>query len=160
MNIKTGLMILGMLCASVTMADTSSSSSSTAKKEDACVWSDQIQGWNVLDSRHVLIWAPTYKTAYLLTLIVPLNDTGVTMSLAFVDRDHDGMICGRSSDAITIPGDVIRMPPSIISGMHRADDLELQQLSLKYKTNLVPQNKKSKSSSSSASSESSPPTAE
>lgn len=159
MNIKTGLMLLGVLYAGVVAADTSSSSS-TSKKEDACVYSDQIQGWNVLDSRHVLIWSPTYKTAYLLTLIAPLADASVTISLAFVDGDHDGMICGHSSDAVSVPGDIIRSAPSIISGMHRADDLELQQLSQKYKTDLTPKNKKSKSSSSSTSSDSSPASAE
>ena len=155
MSIKTGLMVSGMFCACVAMADTSSSSSSIEKKRDACVWSDQIQGWNVLDSRHVLIWSPTYKTAYLLTLIAPLNDTSITMSLAFVDNDHDGMICGHSSDAVNIPGDVIRTAPSIISDMHRVDDLELQRLSEKYKIDLAPKSKKKKSSSASSSSDSS-----
>ena len=146
------MMILfsALLCGSVAFADGSaSSSSSSAKRENECVYSDQITGWNVLDSRHVVIWSPTYKQAYLITLVVPLPDTTVSMALAFVDKDQDGMICGRSPDGIAVPDTGIHTIPSTIIGMHKVDAAELQQLSDKYHVNLVPKKKKTKSSASS-----------
>jgi hypothetical protein len=150
---KTRIMMISffaLLCGGAAFADgTASSSSSSAKRENECVFSDQISGWNVLDSRHVIIWSPTYKQAYLVTLITPLQDTTVSMALAFVDKDHDGMICGRSSDGIAVPDTGIHTIPSTISGMHKVDAAELQQLSDKYKVNLVPKQKKAKSSASS-----------
>lgn len=150
---KTCIMMIlcsALLCGSAAFADGSaSSSSSPVKRENECVFSDQITGWNVLDSRHVIIWSPTYKQAYLMTLITPLPDTTVSMALAFVDKDHDGMICGRSSDGIAVPDTGIHTIPSTVSGMHKVDAAELQQLSDKYHVNLVPKKKKTKSSASS-----------
>lgn len=156
MKTRTILFLLsGLLCSYSVLAENSSSpssSSSVAKRETECVYSDQINGWNVLDSRHVLIWSPTYKDAYLITLITPLPDSTVSMALAFVDKDHDGMICGRSSDGIAVPDTGIHTIPSTISGMHRVDAAELQQLSDKYKVKLAPKQKRKKSKAASSSS--------
>jgi len=125
----------------------------TAKDENACVFSSHIQNWQVLDSRHIVIWASA-REAYLMTLIAPLQDTSVTLALAFIDKDNDGMICGRGADSVAVTGSMIHQIPSMISGMHRADDAELQQLGEKYKTNLLPR-KKAQSASSVSSSASS-----
>lgn len=148
------ILLSGLFCTYTVLADNASSSTSAAKRETECVYSDQIAGWNVLDSRHVLIWAPMHsdKDAYLLTLITPLSDTTVTMRLAFVDKDHDGQICGRSSDGVAVPDTGMHTVPSVISGMHRVDAAELQQLSEKYQVNLASRRKVAKSSAGSSAS--------
>ena len=149
MNSKFMLCLSTAMMASVVMAATTDA----PKKEDECIFSNNIRDWTVLDSRHMLVWASS-KDAYLMTLIAPLEDTSMALSLAFVDKDSNGMICGHGSDAVSVPESAIHSIPSIISGMHRVDDAELQQLTEKYKVNLVPKKKKDKSTSESTSSSS------
>jgi hypothetical protein len=141
------LMAFSALCSvgAIAAEDTS------AKNENACIFSRSIRNWQVLDNRHIVIWASA-KEAYLMTLITPIDDTGITMTLAFVDKDNDGMIRGRGSDSVAATGSSIHQIPSMISGMHRADETELQQLSEKYKTRLLPRKKDKNNSASSVSS--------
>jgi hypothetical protein len=147
---STCLMVLYMLCSLGAAAE-----NAPAKNDNACVFSRSIRNWQVLDSRHIVIWASAQE-AYLMTLIAPLDDTSITLSLAFIDKDNDGMICGRGADSVAVTGSSIHQIPSMISGMHRADETELQQLSDKYKTRLLTRkNDKSNSASSVSSSASS-----
>jgi len=122
-----------------------------AKNDNACLFSRSIRNWQVLDSRHIVIWASA-KEAYLMTLISPIDNSGITMTLAFIDKDNDGMICGRGADSVSATDSDIHQIPSMISSMHRADEAELQQLSEKYKTRLLPRRKDRNNSASSVSS--------
>jgi len=70
-----------------------------ASKDD-CVFISSIQNWRVLDSRNVVIYAPNYQRAYLMQLGTPISDLKFAFKVAFIDKDHDGQLCGRSPDRV------------------------------------------------------------
>src|SRR4030095_14901778 len=77
----------------------------------------------------MVIWAPTRSKAYLVELSMPLPELKFANRLAFVDRNHDGMLCGYGMDRIVVAdsGFGSRIPSTIL-GMQRLDDAGLAPL--------------------------------
>ena len=60
-----------------------------------------------------------------------------SLELAVIDGDHNGMICGGSTDKITVPNAISSFPANIDS-MRKVDDAELVALGEQYKMKLIP----------------------
>lgn len=104
--------------------------------KDECVFIRTISNWHVLDSRHIVLYAPQSR-AYLLELGSPISDLKFAFKVAFIDRDSDGQLCGRSLDKVQAVGSSIRQPPAIIMGMTRLNDAGLQALETQYNVKLT-----------------------
>ena len=69
---------------------------------------------------------------------MPLPELKFANRLAFVDRNHDGMLCGYGMDRIVIADSSFGVrTPSTILGMTRLDDAGLAQLEEKYDVRLT-----------------------
>jgi hypothetical protein len=90
----------------------------------------------VLDSRNVVIYAPNYKRAYLMQLGSPISDLKFAFKVAFLDKDRDGRLCGRSPDRVIAADSIVRSP-TLISGMTRLDEAGFEALESKYKVKLT-----------------------
>ena len=106
-----------------------------ASKDD-CVFISNIQNWRVLDSRNVVIYAPNYRRAYLMQLGTPISDLKFAFKVAFIDKDHDGQLCGRSPDRVIAADSIVRQP-TLISAMTRLDDARFEALEAKYNVKLT-----------------------
>ncbi len=104
--------------------------------KDECVFISNIQNWRVLDSRHVVLYAPTAKRTYLMQLGMPISDLKFAFSVAFIDRDRNGMLCGRSPDGVIAADSIVRQP-AFISGMTRLDETGLLALETHYNVKLT-----------------------
>lgn len=109
-----------------------------AKSDHECVFTVQSKHWRVLDKEQIVLFAPSQKDAYLVTLFAPLNDLPFTISLAFIDSDRNGMICGNSNDKIAVPDSHTGSWPTSIKSMTRLDEADLLALGEKYKVKLLP----------------------
>ena len=67
-------------------------------RKDECIFVRDISNWRVLDSRNVVLFTPSQRHAYLMQLSAPVSDLKYSFKVAFIDRDHDGQLCGRSRD--------------------------------------------------------------
>lgn len=103
--------------------------------DNACVFSRGVHDWRALDSRNLVIWAPNRKDAYHVTLGFPLHDLRTEESVAFLDRNGDGRLCGFGMDQIITPNGVFT-ERSTITGMERLDEAGLAALSEQYKVKL------------------------
>ena len=103
--------------------------------KDACVFINNIQGWRVLDSRTILLFAPNSTRMYLAQLGMPISDLKFATRIAFVDDDHNGQLCGRSPDKIAAPGSLVRQP-STIMGMTQLNDEQVRAVEAKYDVRL------------------------
>ncbi|HKE95336.1 MAG TPA: DUF6491 family protein [Povalibacter sp.] len=104
---------------------------------DECVFVSNISNWTVLDNRNVVLFTANQKKAYLMQLGMPLTDLRYAFKVAFIDRDRDGQLCGRSTDKVAAVGvGAFREPSSTIMGLTRLDDAGLQSLEDKYKMKL------------------------
>ena len=118
-----------------------------ASSKDDCVFISNIQNWHVLDSRNVVIYAPNYKRAYLMQLGAPISDLKYAWKVAFLDKDHDGRLCGRSPDRIIAPDSMVRVPV-LISGLTRLDSAGFEALEAKYNVKLTSKKKPKEAASS------------
>lgn len=123
--------------ASMAQDSASSSASSEAKPGNDCVFSRTPSDWRVLDDRHLILWAPSRKDAYLVELFSPLPGLPFAETVGFVDDDNNGMICGYGGDKVTTPDSSASTWPSTIQSMRRVDEAELIALGEKYKVKLV-----------------------
>ena len=109
-----------------------------SRNDNECVFARTIYDFNPLDRNKVVIWAPTRSKAYLLELSMPMPELKFANRVAFVDRNHDGMLCGYGMDRLIVadssPG--FRTPATIM-GMKRLDDTELAQLEQQYNVKLT-----------------------
>jgi uncharacterized protein DUF6491 len=113
-----------------------STSTSHAGKND-CVFTSAIHDFRPLDQHKMVIWGPGRK-AYLVELSMPLPELKFANRLAFVDRNHDGMLCGYGMDRIVVADSGIGFrTPSTILGMQRLDDAGLAQLEQQYDVRLT-----------------------
>jgi hypothetical protein len=103
-----------------------------------CVFARTIHDFKVLDRDKMIIWAPTRSKAYLVELSMPMPELKFANTIAVVDRNHDGMVCGYGMDRIVAvdssPG--FRTPATIM-GMKRLDDAALAQLEQQYDVRLT-----------------------
>lgn len=107
------------------------------KQTRACMFTSQPLTWTVLDDRQLVLWGPTQKDAYLVKLFSPLHDLRFTESVAFIDGDRNGMICGNGGDKIGVTRSSIPAFPSTITSMRKVDDAELLALGEQYKVKLL-----------------------
>lgn len=105
-----------------------------------CVFSRTVHDWRALDSTNLVIWAPNRKEAYLVKLGFPLHDLKTEESLAVIDRNGDGRLCGFGMDEIVAGRGPFRERSTIL-GMERLDEASLAALSEQYKVKLLPPQK-------------------
>lgn len=137
MTIQRFLLPIAALFAStlVPAAEPAKAPEPTTKADNnACAWSSSIDDWRELDNRNLIVWV-SKKEYYHVELSMPLVDLGSSDSLAFVDHNHDGRVCGFGMDAVVVPRSTAFGKASII-GMTRLDEVGLEQLAAKYKVKL------------------------
>jgi hypothetical protein len=100
-----------------------------------CLFASQPDNWHVLDRQHLVLWGSSQKEAYLLTLFAPLQDLNFAETLAFIDTDHDGMIC--DGDKIAVAHSGMNRFPATISSMRKVSQAELVTLGEQYKVKLL-----------------------
>jgi hypothetical protein len=105
-------------------------------RKDECVFVRDISSWRVLDSRNVVILTPNERHAYLMQLGMPISDLKYSFKVAFIDRDRDGQLCGRSLDKVQAVGSLARQPSTIMA-MTRLDDAGLAALEAQYNVKLT-----------------------
>jgi hypothetical protein len=104
--------------------------------KDECIFVRDISNWRVLDSRHVVLFTPNQRHAYLMQLSAPVSDLKYSFKVAFIDRDHDGQLCGRSLDKVQAAGSLVRQPTTIM-GMTRLDEAGMAALEAQYNVKLT-----------------------
>lgn len=104
-----------------------------------CVFARTINDFKVLDRSKMVIWAPSRSKAYLVELSMPLPELKFANSIAVVDRNHDGMLCGYGMDRIVVADSSAAgfRTPATIMGMKRLDDAALAQLEQQYNVRLT-----------------------
>ena len=118
-------------------APLSAAETPAAKKDDnSCIFAGTINDWRGLDSRNLVIWAPNSHIAYHVTLGFSLTDLRSTETLAVIDSNGDGRLCGYGMDQIVITSGPYP-EKATITGMTKLDDAALAELGDKYKVNLV-----------------------
>jgi hypothetical protein len=105
--------------------------------DDACVFFRTLYDWQVLDDRHLLIWAPGKRDPYQVELATPLNGLRFAHTLAFVDRNGDGMLCGFGMDRIALTDTPIH-EDATIAGMTRLDATTLAAVAEHYGVKISP----------------------
>jgi hypothetical protein len=117
-------------------ADASTNTSHAGNNE--CVFARTINNFKVLDRNKMIIWAPTRSRAYLVELSMPMPELKFANTIAFVDRNHDGMLCGYGMDRIVAvdSGPGFRTPATVM-GMKRLNDTDLAQLEQQYDVRLT-----------------------
>lgn len=108
----------------------------TKEKGRDCLFASQPSSWKVLDKQTLILWGPSQRDAYLVKLFSPVSDMRFSETLAVIDGDKNGMICGGSTDKITVPNAVASFPANIDS-MRKVDDAELVALGEQYNTKLI-----------------------
>jgi hypothetical protein len=103
---------------------------------DECVFVRDISNWRVLDSRNVVLFTPNERRAYLMQLGTPVSDLKYSFKVAFIDRDRDGQLCGRSLDKVQAADSMVRQPATIM-GMIRLDEAGLAALETQYNVKLT-----------------------
>lgn len=115
-------------------------------EKDACAFLSRLGGVRALDNRTAVIFSTMGKPAYVVTLSMPLPELKFAARYAYIDRDRDGQLCGRSMDGIAIPGDVIRIPARI-TAMTPLDAQRIRALEEKYEVTLTKKKPKREDSS-------------
>jgi hypothetical protein len=119
-------------------AQASTSTQKSHAGNNECVFARTINDFKVLDRDKMIIWAPTRSKAYLVELSMPMPELKFANTIAFVDRNHDGMLCGYGMDRIVVadssPG--FRTPATVM-GMKRLNADDLAQLEQQYDVRLT-----------------------
>jgi hypothetical protein len=98
-----------------------------SRSTEDCLFSVVVKDWAAIDKQRFIIYGLTDREAYLATLFFPTPDLIYNLGMAVVDSDHNGRICGKSSDYVefrnaTIPG------RNLITSMHRISEEEAKAL--------------------------------
>jgi hypothetical protein len=104
--------------------------------KDECVFVRNITNWRVLDNRNVVFFTANARRAYLAELGAPASDLTHAFKVAFIDRDRDGQLCGRSLDKVQAVGSPVGQPATIM-GLTRLDETGLQELEARYDVKLT-----------------------
>ena len=130
---------VGLCLGSGASAHAAAASGTSRAGTNDCVFSRSIHDFKVLDRNKLVIWAPTRSRAYLVELSMPLPELKFANSIAVVDRNHDGMLCGYGMDRIIVADSSAAgfRTPSTILGMKRLDDAALAQLEQQYDVRLT-----------------------
>jgi hypothetical protein len=134
---KSTLVLAAVVAAAGISIGASADAATTRRGDNECVFTRSIQDFRPLDRNKMVIWGPGRK-AYLVELSMPLPELKFAYRLAFVDRDHNGMLCGYGMDRIVVADSSIAFrTPSTILGMTRLDDAGLAQLEQQYDVRLT-----------------------
>ena len=135
---KNTLVLAAVLTAAgISIGASANASTSTHAGKNDCVFTSAIHDFRPLDRNKVVIYGPGRK-AYLVELSMPMPELKFANRLAFVDRNHDGMLCGYGMDRIVVADSspAFRTPATIMS-MQRLDDAALTQLEQQYDVRLT-----------------------
>lgn len=105
-------------------------------RKDECIFVRDISNWRVLDSRNVVLFSPNEHRAYLMQISPPVSDLKYSFKVAFIDRDRDGQLCGRSLDKIQAGDSLVKQPVTIM-GLTRLDAAGLAALEAQYNVKLT-----------------------
>lgn len=126
-----------LTAAGISIGASANASTSTHAGKNDCVFTSAIHDFRPLDRNKMVIYGPGRK-AYLVELSMPMPELKFANRLAFVDRNHDGMLCGYGMDRIVVADSGIGFrTPSTILGMQRLDDAGLAQLEEQYDVRLT-----------------------
>lgn len=132
--------VIAMAGATLVAAQTGNNQtpSKPAVKKSQCLFSTTVRDWRALDDSHLVIWGPSAKDTYLVEIMRRLPDMRVTENMAFIDGDHDGMICSGAGDQIAVPKSRVSAP-AFIAFMKRLDEAGLRAVGKQYNVSLAPQ---------------------
>jgi Family of unknown function (DUF6491) len=123
--------------AGISFGASANAATSTHAGKNDCVFTSAIHDFRPLDRNKVVIYGPGRK-AYLVELSMPMPELKFANRLAFVDRNHDGMLCGYGMDRIVVADSGFGFrTPSTILGMQRLDDAGIAQLEEQYDVRLT-----------------------
>jgi Family of unknown function (DUF6491) len=128
-----------VICLAALLAPIAAAAADSAKPAtdgNDCVFSGTINDWRPLDDRHLVIWAPNRKDAYLVSLSFPLTNLKSRESMAIIDNNGDGRLCGYGMDQIVIGGGPYP-EKSTVMGMTKLDEAGLAALGEQYNVKLV-----------------------
>lgn len=132
MKARMALLSAGLLASLLGFTAQATDRVAPAKADDnACTWFRSIDDWQRLDDRNLIVWGPG-KTAYHVELSMPLFDLRTAESIAFIDGNRDGQLCGFGMDQVVVPHAPI-FESSTILGMTRLDAAGVQQLGAQYR---------------------------
>lgn len=115
-------------------------SQTSSVEKDACVSLMRIGGLRALDNRTAVIFSSMGKPSHLVKLSAPLPELKFAHRYAYIDRDRDGRLCGRSRDGIALPDESLRIPTTIMA-MTPLDAQSIEALEVKYDVSLSRKNK-------------------
>ena len=134
---KNTLVLAAVLTAAgISMGASANAATSTHAGKNECVFTSAIRDFRPLDRNKMVIYGPGRK-AYLVELSMPVPELKFANRLAFVDRDHNGMLCGYGMDRIVVADSFAFRTPTTILGMQRLDDAGLAQLEEQYDVRLT-----------------------
>jgi hypothetical protein len=116
--------------------DASKAAKPSDARGDDCIFSNTIRDWTQLDSSTLIVWGMGRNQAYLVKLSMPLPNIG-PLRLGFIDRDHNGMLCGYGLDQVFSPDPIFRQRSTVLS-MKKLDIPALTGLEEQYKVKLLP----------------------
>lgn len=111
------------------------SATSPKKLGGDCIFISTVGNYRVLDDQNLVIWAPGRRDAYHVQLNSPLFSLNSSFQMAMIDRDHDGRLCGFSTDRIGVR-DFGHPESASIRSMSKLDKAGIIELEQKYKTEL------------------------
>jgi hypothetical protein len=97
--------------------------STPSLSKEECLFASVVDDWSPIDDERLLIYGPGRRQAFLATLAMPTSDLRFGFTIAIIDGDNNGRICGHGSDAIVIGGSAIPGRNTIIS-LQRIENTE------------------------------------
>lgn len=140
MNARTAPIVAALLV-SLNASATAPASQSNKNADTAehkphggdCIFSRTIDDWTVVDNETLIVWAPNHRTPYEVKLFFPEFGLKSALTLGFLDRDNDGLICDVGRDAVIVRG-VPGMPDRVpLRTVQRIDIAQANQLIAKSK---------------------------
>lgn len=92
--------------------------------ENDCMFARSIHNWRALDDRNLIVWSPSRRDPYVVTLSRPISGLKFSDSLAFEDHNNDDRICGFGMDKVITTGGAFPERASIV-GIRRLDGTEV-----------------------------------
>jgi hypothetical protein len=134
---KNTLVFAAVAAAAGISIGASADAATTRAGKNECVFTSAIHDFRPLDRNKMVIYGRGRK-AYLAELSFPVPELKFANRLAFVDRDHNGMLCGYGMDRIVVADSSVSFrTPSTIIGLQRLDDAGLAQLEQQYDVRLT-----------------------
>lgn len=99
----------------------------TLKRTSDCVSNSLISGFQALDNRHIILFGSGRRMAYLVEISPACFDVAYQNTLATVDGDNNGQICGYGRDSI-IYEQLGRLESCRVMGMEQLSDERLLEV--------------------------------